>query len=85
MSALDYAQWFAVADTDGDGKVSGGEAVAFFQRASLPKQILAQLWELADSPPRGFLEMRQFEVAMQLISLAQVRHVAPCCTVKLMF
>ena len=85
MSAVDYAQWFAVADTDGDGKVSGGEAVAFFQRAGLPKQSLAQLWELADSPPRGFLEMRQFEVAMQLISLAQVRHIAPRCTIMGVF
>ena len=72
-SAADYyAQWFAVADADGDGKVSGGEAVQFFQRAGLPQQSLAQLWELADNPARGFLEKKQFDIAMQLISVAQV-------------
>lgn len=67
------AEWFGIADVDGDGKVSGGEAVAFFTRAGLPQASLATLWELADNPPRGFLERKQFDVAMQLITVAQVR------------
>eukprot|EP00227_Mantoniella_beaufortii_P016222 CAMPEP_0197599490 /NCGR_PEP_ID=MMETSP1326-20131121/31482_1 /TAXON_ID=1155430 /ORGANISM="Genus nov. species nov., Strain RCC2288" /LENGTH=67 /DNA_ID=CAMNT_0043166471 /DNA_START=17 /DNA_END=217 /DNA_ORIENTATION=- len=66
--AADYAQWFVFADTDGDGKVSGAEAVQFFSQAALPKESLAALWELCDKPPRGFLERRQFDVAMQLIT-----------------
>ena len=70
----DYTQWFAVADTDGDGKVSGAEAVQFFQRAGLPQQSLAQLWELVSES--GFLERKQFDIAMQLITIAQVRR--PC-------
>lgn len=69
----DYAQWFAVADADGDGKVSGAEAVEFFRRAGLTQQSLARLWELADNPARGFLERKQFDIAMQLITIAQVR------------
>jgi hypothetical protein len=72
----DYTQWFAVADTDGDGKVSGAEAVQFFQRAGLPQQSLAQLWELADNHATGFLDRKQFDIAMQLITIAQVRR--PC-------
>ena len=38
------AEWFGIADVDGDGKVSGGEAVAFFTRAGLPRASLATLW-----------------------------------------
>ena len=63
--------WFEHADTDGDGKVSGGEAVAFFSRAGLPQASLAALWQLVDNPPRGFLEKSQFDVAVQLIYVAQ--------------
>ena len=63
--------WFEHADTDGDGKVSGGEAVAFFSRAGLPQASLAVLWQLVDNPPRGFLEKSQFDVAVQLIYVAQ--------------
>jgi len=63
--------WFEHADTDGDGKVSGGEAVAFFSRAGLPQASLATLWQLVDNPPRGFLEKSQFDVAVQLIYVAQ--------------
>lgn len=35
-------EWFALADGDGDGALSGGEAVAFFQRSGLPRNTLAQ-------------------------------------------
>lgn len=66
------ADWFAVADTDGDGYVSGAEAVQFFQRAGLPQLSLAKLWELADNPARGYLERKQFDIALQLITIAQV-------------
>ena len=46
---------------------------AFFTRAGLPQASLATLRELADNPPRGFLDRKQFGVAMQLITVAQVR------------
>ena len=36
-------RWFALADADRDGVVAGGEAVAFFSKASLPKETLAQV------------------------------------------
>jgi len=72
-AGMDYARWFAAADLDGDGRVSGAEAVQFFGRAGLAKAQLAKLWELADNPARGFLERGQFDRAMALITIAQVR------------
>lgn len=35
--------FFRRADLDGDGRISGAEAVAFFQGANLPKPVLAQV------------------------------------------
>lgn len=35
--------YFKRADLDGDGRISGAEAVAFFQGSNLPKQVLAQV------------------------------------------
>lgn len=68
----DYGRWFAAADLDKDGRVSGPEAVRFFGGSGLPQDALAKLWELVDNPPRGFLERKQFDTAMQLITVAQV-------------
>eukprot|EP00873_Tetraselmis_striata_P019228 jgi/Tetstr1/439492/TSEL_027922.t1 len=62
--------WFGLADRDGDGALSGGEAVAFFQRSGLPRTTLAQVWELSagGAPSLG---LPQFWTALQLVSLAQ--------------
>jgi hypothetical protein len=38
-----FDKWFKIADEDGDGKVSGGEAVKFFQRSGLPQPCLAEV------------------------------------------
>lgn len=35
--------FFRRADLDGDGRISGAEAVAFFQGANLPTPVLAQV------------------------------------------
>ncbi|CAN6544941.1 unnamed protein product [Malus baccata var. baccata] len=35
--------YFRRADLDRDGRISGNEAVAFFQGSGLPKQVLAQI------------------------------------------
>lgn len=36
-------QWFRIADEDKDGKIAGGEAVRFFMRSGLPKDVLGQV------------------------------------------
>jgi hypothetical protein len=38
-----FDSYFRRADLDGDGQISGAEAVGFFQGSSLPKQVLAQV------------------------------------------
>ena len=38
-----FDTYFRRADLDGDGRISGAEAVAFFQGSNLPKNVLAQV------------------------------------------
>ncbi|CAL5220728.1 g2786 [Coccomyxa viridis] len=66
-----FAQWFRVADTDSDGRLTGADAVRFFERSGLPRELLAKVWSLADNSRRGYLDVRGFSKAMDLISVAQ--------------
>jgi EH domain-containing protein 1 len=43
----------------------------FFQRSGLPKEVLAKVWDLANSQRAGFLDRLAFHKAMDLISMAQ--------------
>eukprot|EP00879_Flechtneria_rotunda_P004857 GHRR01005131.1.p1 GENE.GHRR01005131.1~~GHRR01005131.1.p1 ORF type:complete len:106 (+),score=25.50 GHRR01005131.1:379-696(+) len=70
-NAATYDKWFKVADGDQDGRVTGGDAVTFFQRSGLPKEVLAKVWDLANSQRAGFLDRLAFHKAMDLISIAQ--------------
>lgn len=38
-----FEEFFRRADVDGDGRITGNEAVTFFQASNLPKQVLAQV------------------------------------------
>lgn len=42
-----FEAYFQRADLDRDGRISGAEAVAFFQGSNLPKQVLAQVAPLS--------------------------------------
>jgi hypothetical protein len=51
-----FEAYFRRADLNQDGRISGQEAVAFFQGAGLPQQVLAQVsslnpiqWPFSDS------------------------------------
>jgi len=66
-----YDAWFRAADGDGDGRVTGADAVAFFARSGLERPTLARVWELANSARAGYLDRPSFFRAMDLISLAQ--------------
>ena len=66
-----YNRWFRMADSDNDGRVSGGEAVTFFMtKCGLPQPTMAKVWETAasDSP---FLDQGSFRRVCQLIWYAQ--------------
>ncbi|KAG8058151.1 hypothetical protein GUJ93_ZPchr0002g26387 [Zizania palustris] len=66
-----YAGWFALADPDGDGRVTGSDATKFFAMSGLSRADLKQVWAIADSKRQGYLGFGEFVAAMQLVSLAQ--------------
>ncbi|CAN6685129.1 unnamed protein product [Malus baccata var. baccata] len=66
-----FDAYFRRADLDRDGRISGNEAVAFFQGSGLPKQVLAQIWAHADQRETGFLGRAEFYNALRLVTVAQ--------------
>ncbi|CAL9107586.1 unnamed protein product [Musa acuminata var. zebrina] len=66
-----YQQWFAYADKDGDGRITGNDALKFFAMSKLSRPELKQVWAIADSKRQGFLDLLDFISAMQLVALAQ--------------
>uniref|UniRef100_A0A0E0LEX2 Uncharacterized protein n=1 Tax=Oryza punctata TaxID=4537 RepID=A0A0E0LEX2_ORYPU len=66
-----YQEWFAFADSDGDGRITGPDAIKFFAMSKLPRADLKQVWAIADSKRQGYLGFSEFVTAMQLVSLAQ--------------
>ncbi|XP_022769402.1 epidermal growth factor receptor substrate 15 isoform X2 [Durio zibethinus] len=72
-----FEVYFRRADLDGDGRISGAEAVAFFQGSGLSKQVLAQIWMHADQSHSGFLSKQEFINALKLVTVAQRRELTP--------
>ncbi|XP_024524130.1 actin cytoskeleton-regulatory complex protein pan1 isoform X2 [Selaginella moellendorffii] len=66
-----FESFFRQADVDGDGRISGMEAIAFFRGAGLPQIVLAKIWQLADQAQRGFLTKPEFFHALKLVTVAQ--------------
>ncbi|CAN8268959.1 unnamed protein product [Cochlearia groenlandica] len=69
-----YKEWFRFSDSDGDGRITGNDAIKFFSMSNLSRQELKQVWAIADSKRQGYLGFKEFIVAMQLVSLAQTGH-----------
>ncbi|XAR53830.1 hypothetical protein NMG60_11022523 [Bertholletia excelsa] len=69
-----YQEWFALADSDGDGRITGSDATKFFAMSKLSRLELKQVWAMADSKKQGFLGFKEFIIAMQLVALAQAGH-----------
>ncbi|XP_021745168.1 epidermal growth factor receptor substrate 15-like [Chenopodium quinoa] len=68
-----FEVFFKRADLDHDGRISGAEAVAFFQGSGLNKQVLAQIWMHADQNRAGFLGRQEFYNALKLVTVAQTK------------
>ncbi|GJX06470.1 epidermal growth factor receptor substrate 15-like protein 1 [Tanacetum coccineum] len=66
-----FEEYFRRADLDKDGRISGAEAVTFFQASNLPKPTLAQIWQHADQNCTGFLGRQEFFNALKLVTVAQ--------------
>ncbi|KAL7588789.1 hypothetical protein Lser_V15G39732 [Lactuca serriola] len=66
-----FESYFKRADLDQDGRVSGAEAVSFFQASGLPKSVLAQIWTIADQNRTGYLGRQEFFNYLKLVTVAQ--------------
>ncbi|KAM4089592.1 hypothetical protein ACB094_07G165100 [Castanea mollissima] len=66
-----FDTYFRRADLDRDGKISGAEAVSFFQGSGLSQQVLAQIWAIANQSQSGFLGRPEFYNALKLVTVAQ--------------
>lgn len=66
-----FDAYFRRADLDRDGRISGAEAVAFFQGSGLSKQVLAQIWAIANRSQSNFLGRAEFYNALKLVTVAQ--------------
>ena len=53
------------------GEVSGNAAAAFLAKSGLPKNMLHQIWQLADAGERGKLDLEAFYIALRLVAHAQ--------------
>ncbi|KAI0670647.1 hypothetical protein C8Q78DRAFT_1070191 [Trametes maxima] len=62
-----YDRFFAQLDTSRKGYLLSDVAVPFFARAKLPNEVMATIWDLADSEHDGRLTRDDFAVAMYLI------------------
>lgn len=50
----------ALAPADADSRVTGPDAVKFFERSGLPREVLAKVWANCDTSRRGFLDYQAF-------------------------
>ncbi|XP_071713857.1 uncharacterized protein [Rutidosis leptorrhynchoides] len=66
-----FELYFKRADLDEDGRVSGSEAVSFFQASGLPKPVLAQIWTISDQNGTGYLGRTEFYNYLKLVTVAQ--------------
>ncbi|KAG5390676.1 hypothetical protein IGI04_032217 [Brassica rapa subsp. trilocularis] len=66
-----FEAYFKRADLDGDGRISGAEAVGFFQESGLPKPVLFQILSLSDRSGSGFLGRQDFYNSLRLVTVAQ--------------
>ncbi|KAI1790762.1 EF-hand [Ganoderma leucocontextum] len=62
-----YDKFFDQLDTQKKGHLLSNVAVPFFGRAKLPNDVMATIWDMADSEHDGQLTRDDFAVAMHLI------------------
>lgn len=70
------------ADSDRDGRLTGKDAVAFFERSGLPKSELAKVWAFSDSARKGYLDQTAFyKVMITTAAQGRLRNIL-CCGLR---
>ncbi|GMR36955.1 hypothetical protein PMAYCL1PPCAC_07150 [Pristionchus mayeri] len=68
VRVADYADHFALLDTDRDGLVNGLDCRGFLMNTNLPQHMLAHAWSaLVDMNQSGMLSLEQFSLLLYLI------------------
>ncbi|KAF8360729.1 ehs-1 [Pristionchus pacificus] len=68
VRVTDYADHFALLDTDRDGLVNGLDCRGFLMNTNLPQHMLAHAWSaLVDMNQSGMLSLEQFSLLLYLI------------------
>eukprot|EP00428_Durinskia_dybowskii_P060430 CAMPEP_0170320810 /NCGR_PEP_ID=MMETSP0116_2-20130129/61152_1 /TAXON_ID=400756 /ORGANISM="Durinskia baltica, Strain CSIRO CS-38" /LENGTH=78 /DNA_ID=CAMNT_0010573607 /DNA_START=45 /DNA_END=277 /DNA_ORIENTATION=+ len=62
-----YGSLWAQADSAGQGRLGGVQAVNFLTRSGLDRRILKQIWDVADRGVQGSLGQDEFFVALRLV------------------
>nr|GLL37143.1 epidermal growth factor receptor substrate 15 isoform X1 [Ipomoea trifida] len=62
-----YAKVFMEVDTDRDGRITGEQARNLFLSWRLPREVLKQVWDLADQDNDSMLSLREFCIALYLM------------------
>ncbi|KAK9756631.1 hypothetical protein RND81_01G110600 [Saponaria officinalis] len=62
-----YTKVFMEVDTDRDGKITGEQARNLFLSWRLPREVLKQVWDLADQDSDSMLSLREFCIALYLM------------------
>lgn len=62
-----YTKVFVEVDKDRDGKITGEQARNLFLSWRLPREVLKQVWDLADQDSDSMLSFREFCIALYLM------------------
>ncbi|VFQ85561.1 unnamed protein product [Cuscuta campestris] len=62
-----YAKVFMEVDTDRDGRITGEQARNLFLSWRLPREVLKQVWDLADQDNDSMLSLMEFCIALYLM------------------
>ncbi|XP_051124137.1 uncharacterized protein LOC127246675 [Andrographis paniculata] len=72
-----YAKVFMEVDSDRDGKITGDQARNLFLSWRLPREVLKQVWDLADQDSDSMLSLREFCIALYLMERHKEGHSLP--------
>eukprot|EP00166_Cyanidium_caldarium_P000431 ctg_1163.g415 len=66
-----YSEIYRQARDAATGFVAGDQAAAVLRRSNLYRDILRDIWNIADHTKRGYLDQDQFFVALRLVAICQ--------------
>uniref|UniRef100_H3DBQ0 Epidermal growth factor receptor pathway substrate 15 like 1 n=1 Tax=Tetraodon nigroviridis TaxID=99883 RepID=H3DBQ0_TETNG len=66
-----YESYYRQLDPGNTGRISAGDAAQFLKTSGLSDTTLGNIWDLADSDRKGYLDKRGFFVALRLVASAQ--------------